>query len=88
MLPLQGSDYVWVAKDGKATRKQVDLGVRTPGFVEARSGIEPGELVVVGGVEMLQEGAPVQPRVVERGLVGGVADTAGAPAGAADTTGR
>ena len=94
VLPLQGSDFVWVAKDGKASRKQVDLGVRTPGFVEARSGVEPGELVVVGGVEMLQEGAPVQPRVVERGRVGGVADTAGAarggaaPAGAADTTGR
>jgi membrane fusion protein (multidrug efflux system) len=94
VLPLQGSDFVWVAKDGKATRKQVDLGVRTPGFVEARSGVEPGELVVVGGVEMLQEGAPVQPRVVERGRVGGVADTASAarggaaPAGAADTTSR
>jgi len=102
VLPLQGSDYVWVAKDGKATRKQVDLGVRTPGFVEARSGIEPGDLVVVGGVEMLQEGAPVQPRVVERGLAGGIADTGAtrsgaapraapagaAPAGAADTTSR
>ena len=66
VLPLQGQTFVWVVQDGKATRKQVDLGVRTPGFVEARTGIQPGDQVVVGGVAMLQEGAPVQPTVVER----------------------
>lgn len=66
VLPLQGEDFVWVVKDGKATRQNVKLGVRTPGFVEARSGIQPGDMVVVGGVAMLQEGAPVQPKVVER----------------------
>jgi hypothetical protein len=40
--------------------------VRTPGFVEARSGVSAGDLVVVGGLERLQEGAPVQATVVER----------------------
>ena len=66
VIPLQGQDFVWVVRDGKATRQAVKLGVRTPGFVEARSGIQPGEQVVVGGVAMLQDGAPVQPKVVER----------------------
>lgn len=66
VLPIQGNDYVWVVKDGKATRRQVELGVRTPGFVEAKSGLAVGDLVIVGGVEMLQEGAPVQPKVVDR----------------------
>lgn len=66
ILPLQGANYVWAIVDGKATRRQVDLGVRTPGFVEARTGVQPGEQVVVGGLERLQEGAPVAPRVVER----------------------
>jgi membrane fusion protein (multidrug efflux system) len=66
VLPLQGQDFVWVVKDGKVKRQQVRLGVRTPGFVEARSGIAPGDQVVVGGVAMLQDGAPVQARVVER----------------------
>ena len=66
ILPLQGANYVWAIVDGKATRRQVDLGVRTPGFVEARTGVAAGEQVVVGGLERLQEGAPVAPRVVER----------------------
>ena len=62
IIPLQGSNYVWVVANGKATRRQVDLGVRTPGFVEARSGVEPAEQVVVGGQERLAEGAPGRPQ--------------------------
>jgi membrane fusion protein (multidrug efflux system) len=71
ILPIQGSTFVWVAKDGKATRRQATLGVRTPGWVEAKSGVEAGETVVVGGQERLSEGAPVAPKVVERARVGG-----------------
>ena len=70
VLPLQGASYVWVAKDGKATRRQIQLGVRSPGFVEARSGVEGGEQVVVAGQERLSEGAPVAPKVVERAATG------------------
>ncbi len=66
VLPLQGSNFVWVAADGKATRRQVELGVRTPGFVEARTGVEAGEQVVVGGQERLAEGAPVAAKVLDR----------------------
>jgi hypothetical protein len=42
------------------------LGVRTPGFVEIKNGIESKEQVVVGGQERLAEGAPVQAKLVER----------------------
>jgi membrane fusion protein (multidrug efflux system) len=66
VLPLQGSNFVWVVKDNKTSRREVELGVRTPGFVEARTGINAGDMVVVGGQERLQEGAPVSPKVVER----------------------
>jgi membrane fusion protein, multidrug efflux system len=66
VIALQGATFVWVVVEGKATRRQVDLGVRTPGFVETRSGVEPKEQVVVGGQERLGEGAPVMPKVVER----------------------
>ena len=62
VLPLQGSNFVWVVADGKATRRQVELGVRTPGFVEVISGVEDKEQVVVGGQERLAEGAPEMPR--------------------------
>lgn len=66
LLPLQGAVFVWVSKENKATRRQVGIGVRTPGFVEIKSGVEAGEQVVVGGQERLFEGAPLAPTVVER----------------------
>jgi membrane fusion protein (multidrug efflux system) len=82
VLPLQGQTYVWAVKEGKATRRQVDLGVRTPGFVEARSGIEAGDQVVVGGQERLSEGAAVVPKVVERGVPRGAEAAPGSGAAA------
>src|SRR5882762_240635 len=67
ILPLQGSTYVWVVKEGKADRREVTLGVRTAGWAEIRgSGIEAGDQVVVGGAERLFPGAPLMPQVVER----------------------
>lgn len=66
IVPLQGVNFVWVADSGKAVRREVVLGVRTPGFVEVKSGVESGEQVVVGGQERLFEGAGVMATVVER----------------------
>jgi membrane fusion protein (multidrug efflux system) len=66
VLPFQGSSVVWVVNGGKAARRQVELGVRTPGFVEVKNGVESAEQVVVGGQERLAEGAPVQAKLVER----------------------
>jgi len=84
VLPLQGSNFVWVVADGKATRRQVELGVRTPGFVEVRSGVENHEQVVVGGQERLAEGAPVQAQLVDRRPARGQEDV-GAVAGQVDS---
>ena len=66
ILPLEGADYVWVVSDGTASRRQVTLGVRKPGFVEIQEGLESGEQVVVGGLQMIYEGASVAPTVIER----------------------
>jgi membrane fusion protein (multidrug efflux system) len=67
ILPLQGADYVWtVSQEGTAVRIAVELGVRTPGWVEIRSGLEPGTPVVVGGIEKLGPGVPVTANVLER----------------------
>jgi hypothetical protein len=40
--------------------------VRTPGYVEITSGIDAGDQVVVGGLDVLFPGAPVMARVVDR----------------------
>ena len=78
ILPMSGSTFVWVVKDGKADRRQVSLGVRTSGWAEIMGGgIVAGDQVVVGGAERLFPNAPVMPQVVER--------RRGAPTGAEST---
>lgn len=74
IVPLQGAAFVWVVAEGKAVRRQVGIGVRTPGFVEIASGVDAGEQVVVGGQERLFPGAPVMARVVERGAAAAPAE--------------
>jgi len=66
IVPLQGANFVWVVTEGKANRRQVGIGVRTPGWVEIASGVDAGEQVVVGGLEMLYPGAAVMAQVVDR----------------------
>ena len=64
--PMQGLMWVWVVNAGKAERRQVTLGVRTPGYVEIQQGIQSGEQVVVGGSERLSPGAEVRATLQER----------------------
>jgi len=59
ILPLQGANFVYVVRDGKASRRQVGIGIRSPGIAEMRSGIDAGDTVVIGGQERLQDGSPV-----------------------------
>lgn len=75
----QGGAFVWTVADGKASRKRVELGVRTPGFVEAKSGVQPGDMVVVGGLDRLVDGVSVTITVMDR------RPTAGTEAGADST---
>lgn len=59
--PLRTTNVVWAVADGKASRRVVQLGTRSQGFVEVLSGVAPGELVVVGGLERMAEGMPLAP---------------------------
>ena len=86
IVPLQRAYYVWVVTDGKASRRQVEIGVRSPGFVEVKSGVQAGEQVVVGGQERLAEGAPVMATVVERGP--GIPGDSSGPATKVDSGGK
>lgn len=60
--PLRTANIVWAVVDGKASRRIVQLGVRSQGSVEVLSGVAAGELVVVGGLERMGEGLPLAPR--------------------------
>ena len=57
--PLRTANVVWAVVDGVASRRVVQLGARSQGFVEVLSGVEAGELVVVGGLERMAEGMPI-----------------------------
>ena len=51
-------------RDGKtelvARARALELGFRAPGWVEVRSGISPGEVIVRRGSEALEDGTPIQ----------------------------
>ncbi len=57
--PLRTANIVWAVKDGKASRRVVQLGSRAQGVVEILSGVAAGEPVVVGGLERMAEGMAV-----------------------------
>ncbi len=55
-----GQRIVFVAKDGQAMRRKVELGIEGERSVQVLSGVEPGEQLVVTGQEDLKDGAPVR----------------------------
>ncbi|MCW5624817.1 MAG: efflux RND transporter periplasmic adaptor subunit [Burkholderiales bacterium] len=56
----QGRDaFVYRVVDGKAVLTKIELGVRRPGEVEVRSGLEPDALVITDGQMKMKDGAPV-----------------------------
>lgn len=69
VLPVQGKTFAYVVRDGKAERREIELGVRTPGFVEVRRGLIAGDEVAVSGLERLTDGAAVKAQAVERALI-------------------
>jgi membrane fusion protein, multidrug efflux system len=61
LVPLEDRQYVYlVTAEKKAERRQIQIGVRRAGFVEAVSGIKSGEKVVVEGTLRLRPDASVR----------------------------
>lgn len=54
------NDTVYVATDGIAERREVELGYREGDMIEVASGLEAGERVVVVGQDGLTDGTPIQ----------------------------
>jgi membrane fusion protein (multidrug efflux system)/multidrug efflux system membrane fusion protein len=81
--PSEKGFLAYVVENGAALERVLQLGLRTAdGRVEVRSGVKPGEMLVVRGAEALRDGAKV--RVVPPGqLVGGQSATPGNPGGSA-----
>jgi RND family efflux transporter MFP subunit len=55
-----GASFVWLVRDGRLTKRSVTVGPVSGGFTEARSGLNGGEQLLVGGVDAPQEGMRVK----------------------------
>lgn len=65
VIPIRTEQFVFVVNDdGRAVRTEVEVGRRQPGWVEIRSGITEGEMVIVEGTIRVRDGLPVS--VIER----------------------
>jgi RND family efflux transporter MFP subunit len=60
LIEEDGQNYVYVAGNDTAKRIKVDLGYQSDGMVEIRSGVEPGQKVVVAGQGALKEGGKIR----------------------------
>lgn len=55
-----GASVVWIVRDGHLTRRAVQTGPVSAGFLEVRSGLNGGEQLLVGGVDAPTEGMKVK----------------------------
>jgi RND family efflux transporter MFP subunit len=63
---LQGKNFAWViGADNKASQRPVKVGGLVGENYLILKGIEPGERIVVEGLQKVREGAPVQPMTAE-----------------------
>ena len=53
VVPSGGRTYVFVTNEGVAERREVQLGIRRPGYVEVLEGVNAGERVVTEGTMRL-----------------------------------
>lgn len=60
LSPRQGRQYLFVVVDGRAVEREVEVGARSPGLAEIRTGIAAGDVVVTEGIQRLRDGVPVQ----------------------------
>lgn len=60
LLSQEGKDYVYVVVEGKASRREVQVGEKSEEWVEILSGLEEGERVVVEGVGKVKDGQRVE----------------------------
>jgi membrane fusion protein (multidrug efflux system) len=73
--------YVFVVEDGRASRRTVVTGQRRDGAVAVLSGLEPGETVLVRGLQRVRDGSPV--KIVGTAAPAVEAATAAAPSNGA-----
>lgn len=57
---LEDTQYVYVIRDGKARRVEVEVGARSNNRIEILKGLRDDEPVIVSGKDLVHDGRPVQ----------------------------
>lgn len=57
---LEDAQYIYVVREGKAQRVDVEIGARNDNLVEILKGLRGDEQVVVSGKDLVRDGTPVQ----------------------------
>ncbi|MBS0154713.1 MAG: efflux RND transporter periplasmic adaptor subunit [Nitrospira sp.] len=57
---LEDTQYVYVARDGKARRVEVEVGARSNNRIEVIKGLRGDESVIVSGKDLVHDGRPIQ----------------------------
>jgi membrane fusion protein (multidrug efflux system) len=52
--------YVFVSKEGKASRVLIRTGARTANHVQVIDGIKTGDIVLTSGVQQMRPGLPIE----------------------------
>ncbi len=60
LVPTQEGYSVFVVQEGKARRQEVTIGLRRPGLVEIRRGLEAGQTVIRAGHISVADGDAVR----------------------------
>jgi membrane fusion protein (multidrug efflux system) len=80
----EGTPFVFVVRDGKVERRDVQTGGREPGWVQITDGLTLGEEIVVSGISKVRPGGAVKVVNAEKAAdAGAAAAVVAKPAGAA-----
>jgi membrane fusion protein (multidrug efflux system) len=60
LLAMGGEQFVYVIRDGRASRTRVQVGQRLPGLAQITGGLNGDESVAVTGLQQLRDGMPVR----------------------------
>lgn len=60
ILQTPEGHFVFLVQDGKARRRQIELGIVEGKKAEVLSGLQPGDMVVTAGSHRLQDGTPIE----------------------------
>lgn len=64
---LEETQYVYVVRDGKARRVEVEVGTRSDNRIEIIKGLTGDESVIVSGKDLVHDGRPVQAQPLNAG---------------------